>query len=146
MWRYWTKKDIFCPHCYAMLQREVCPMGFVRLLVMCVVLGGEATAEAGNRLTFDCVLNSDKAGEIGTICAVFSDRLAAAFPGRTVHRSDEAEVLLVVEAASPKTFVAHIAWRGHGKGPALGVAIKGGALGDRQRADLIDSLLKASGR
>lgn len=121
-------------------------MRFVRLLVMCVVLGGEAKAEAGNGLTFDCVLNSDKVGEIGTICAVFADRLAAAFPGRTFQRSDDADVLLVVERASQKALVARIDWRGQDKGMALGVAIKGGTLGDRQLGGLIDSLLKASVR
>ena len=121
-------------------------MQIVRLLVMCLGTGGVATAELGNRLTFDCVLNSDKVGELGTICAVFADRLAAAFPGRALHRSDDADVLLVVERASQNALVARIDWRGQDKGMALGVAIKGGTLGDRQLGGLIDSLLKASVR
>ena len=81
-------------------------------------------AGAGNRLTFDCVLNADKAGEIGTIRALVPDDLAAAFAGHTSHRPTDADVLLVVERASQKAIMARLdlyakdrggrAWRSDG--------------------------------
>lgn len=99
-------------------------------------------ASVGHAITFDCVRGSAKVGDVGRVCALFEQRLSAAFPGRVVHRSDDADVVLVVEMSGEQSFVARVDWRGRARGDALGVAVKGAALGEEKKAELIDSLLR----
>lgn len=116
----------------------------VMVLMAGVNLGSGSVA--GEQLLFDCQPATAKVGDIDFVCALFERRLAAAFPGNTVHRSAEADMKLIVEVAAPQRFVARIDQRGRSPGEAQGVARRDADLDDKARSDLIDALLTAMSR
>jgi hypothetical protein len=96
---------------------------------------------SGSVLQYDCVVQSAKSGPIGGICDLFAARLAAAFPGQTVQRGPEPDVVLVVDSAGDFSLALRIDWRGHPPGQMLGTVRRDAPLDDGARARLMDELL-----
>lgn len=116
-----------------------------RMAVMILVAGMGFVPRAGmaGAVTFDCVALTAKSGDAEPICALFGQRLAAAFPGRSVTRATDADadVVLAVDRAAARSFMARLDWRGRPPGEMRGIARQDADLDDAARSELIDSLL-----
>ena len=95
-------------------------------------------------VTFDCVALTVKSGDVETVCALFGQRLAAAFPALQVTRAPDADVVLAIDRATARSFMARLDWRGQPPGELRGVARQDADLDDAARSELIDSLLHLS--
>ena len=115
---------------------------WVKVMGVVAGMGLAGPAGAAGTVTFDCVALSAKSGDAEPVCALFGQRLAAAFPSRPVARAPDADVVLVVDRATARSFMARLDWRGQPPGALRGVARQDADLDDAARSDLIDSLLR----
>ncbi|MDR7123685.1 hypothetical protein [Pseudotabrizicola sp. 4114] len=117
---------------------------WVAVMVLVAGIGVAPRAGVAGPLTFDCVGLGAKSGDAEAVCALFGQRLAAAFPGRLVTRAPAADVVLAIDRATARSFMARLDWRGQPPGEMRGIARQDADLDDAARSELIDSLMHLS--
>lgn len=120
-------------------------MKWVTVMAVLVGTGFATGAGAGLVVSYDCVALTGKTGTIDTVCALFGQRLALAHSGAPVSRAPDAGIVLAVDTASPRSFVARIDIRGQPVGALRGIARHDADLDEAALAEFLDDLLQSSG-
>lgn len=106
--------------------------------------GGQALADTTDTILAACDLPAKAALPDDGLCALFAERMAAAWPGRRVELAPEgaeATLRLVVLSAAPGRLEARIDWTGAPAGPAIGTAQADAPLDTAALAAFLDRLI-----
>lgn len=109
--------------------------------------GGHALADMTDPILVSCTLPAKAALPADRICALLADRLARAYPGRTVRLADgddPATLRLDLMTAAPRRLEARLHWAGADPGPARGTAIADADLDETAMAAFLDALIAAT--
>lgn len=103
----------------------------------------QAMGRAPDPVQVACQATGAKVTVTPTLCALFLQRLAAAYPDRSFTQGEPADLILVVSRNDARGFAARIDL-GDTQGAPLATVRRGAPLDDAARALLMDALIAAT--